>query len=229
MKKIFLEKLLNNINSGSKTFLIKNLKNGEEWFLENASQIPNFSDFPKEDILELLNKEKSGIVKSNKNFFLHSFLPKPRMAIVGAVHIAQPLSIIANETGFDVFLIDPRSAFATRKRFPNIKITSEWPDDALKKYNPDNRTAIVTLTHDPKLDDAALSIALKSNAFYIGSLGSKTTHAGRVKRLTKLGFNEQEIKKIHGPIGLDIGAMSPAEIAISIMAQIIMVRKKIGV
>ena len=225
MKKSFLEKILKNINSRNKTFLIKNLKNGDEWIFENISQIPNFSPSLKEKFFKLLYEEKSGIVKDSETFFIHAFIPKPRIAIVGAVHIAQPLSIIAANSGFDVMVIDPRSAFSTRKRFPNSKITSDWPDDALKKYNPDKRTAIVTLTHDPKLDDAALNIALKSDAFYIGSLGSKTTHSGRLNRLKRSGFTKDTISRIYGPVGLDIGAKSPAEIAVAIMAQIIQVRK----
>ena len=117
-------------------------------------------------------------------------------------------------------VIDPRGAFATSSRFPGIELSEEWPDEALKKLQIDNRTAIVTLTHDPKLDDPALQVALESDAFYIGSLGSKKTHAKRIDRLTEAGISTNKIEKIHGPIGLPIGAKTPAEIAISIMAQI---------
>ncbi len=152
--------------------------------------------------------------------FIQAINPPKRLAIVGAVHIAQPLVDIAKTAGFAVVIVDPRGAFATRDRFPDIELSEDWPDDALTALAIDNRTAVVTLTHDPKLDDPALQIALRSNAFYIGSLGSKKTHAGRIERLTEAGLTEAEIARIHAPIGLAIGAKSPAEIAISIMAQI---------
>ena len=142
------------------------------------------------------------------------------MLIVGAVHIAQPLSRMASVAGYDVTVIDPRASFATDERFPGISLNGEWPDDAMRELDPDRRTAVVTLTHDPKLDDPGLEVALKSDAFYIGSLGSRKTHAGRVERLSAAGFTETEIERIHAPVGLAIGSISPAEIAVSILAQI---------
>lgn len=154
-------------------------------------------------------------------WFLNVFNPPLRLAIIGAVHIAQPLSRMAAESGFDVTIIDPREAFADPKRFAGAAILNEWPDEALTDFSPDTRTAIVTLTHDPKLDDPGLHVALKSPAFYIGALGSKKTQAARVDRLTAAGFSADEIARIHGPVGLNIGAKSPAEIAISILAEII--------
>ncbi len=152
--------------------------------------------------------------------FIQVSNPPKRMIIVGAVHIAQPLVEIAQTAGYALTIVDPRGAFATRDRFPDVELSEDWPDDALKALTIDTRTAVVTLTHDPKLDDPALHVALRSDAFYIGSLGSKKTHAGRVERLTEAGYNEAEIARIHAPIGLNIGGKSPAEIAISIMAQI---------
>ena len=146
--------------------------------------------------------------------------PPLRMIVVGAVHIAQPLMVMARETGFDCFLVDPREAFGTAHRFPGISISNEWPDDALTDMGIDARTAIVTLSHDPKIDDPALSAALKSSAFYIGALGSNRTHGKRIERLTSAGFTPEEMSRIHAPVGADIGAKSPAEIAISILAQI---------
>ena len=143
---------------------------------------------------------------------------------VGAVHIAQPLAEIATISGYEVTIIDPRAAFANNKRFPNINILNEWPEEALIDFEIDNRTAVVTLTHDPKLDDSALYAALKSDAFYIGSLGSKKTHNARIARLKIAGFTDNEIKNIHGPVGLSIGAKSPQEIAISIMSELILTR-----
>ncbi len=152
--------------------------------------------------------------------FVQVFNPPKRLIIVGAVHIAQPLVDIAKTAGFAVTIVDPRGAFATRDRFPGVELSEDWPDDALTALAIDNRTAVVTLTHDPKLDDPALEVALRSTAFYIGSLGSKKTHAGRIGRLTEAGLSEAEIARIHAPIGLAIGAKSPAEIAVSIVAQI---------
>ena len=142
------------------------------------------------------------------------------MVLVGAVHIAQPLSRLASVAGYDVTVVDPRQSFATEERFPGITIVDEWPDDGLNSLDLDRRTAVVTLTHDPKLDDPALGVAIRSPAFYIGSLGSRKTHAGRVERLTEEGFSAAEISRIHGPVGLDVGAVSPAEIAVSILAQV---------
>ena len=164
-------------------------------------------------------------IESNK-WFLNITLPPLRLITVGAVHIAQPLAEIATISGYEVIIIDPRAAFANNQRFPDIKIINEWPEVALNELAIDKRTAVVTLTHDPKLDDSALNAALKSKAFYIGSLGSKKTHKARVQRLKIANFSEDEIKRIHGPIGLAIGAKSPQEIAISIISEIITIRNK---
>ena len=164
-------------------------------------------------------------IESNK-WFINITLPPLRLIMVGAVHIAQPLAEIATISGYEVIIIDPRAAFANTQRFPDIKIINEWPEVALNELAIDNRTAVVTLTHDPKLDDSALNAALKSKAFYIGSLGSKKTHKARVQRLKIANFSEDEINKIHGPIGLSIGAKSPQEIAISIISEIITIRNK---
>ena len=165
-------------------------------------------------------------IESNK-WFLNITLPPLRLITVGAVHIAQPLAEIATISGYEVIIIDPRAAFANNQRFPDIKIINEWPEVALNELGIDIRTAVVTLTHDPKLDDSALNAALKSKAFYIGSLGSKKTHKARVQRLKIANFSDDEINRIHGPIGLAIGAKSPQEIAISIISEIITIRNKL--
>jgi len=165
-------------------------------------------------------------IESNK-WFLNITLPPLRLITVGAVHIAQPLAEIATISGYEVIIIDPRASFANNQRFPDIKIINEWPEVALNELGIDNRTAVVTLTHDPKLDDSALNAALKSKAFYIGSLGSKKTHKARVQRLKIANFSDDEINRIHGPIGLAIGAKSPQEIAISIISEIITIRNKL--
>ena len=157
--------------------------------------------------------------------FIHVIDPKPRLFIVGAVHIAQALTSLAKIADFEVILIDPRDHFATKERFPNCQIINEWPDTALSNFIFDKGTHLVTLTHDPKIDDPALIYTLKKDIGYIGSLGSKKTHNKRCERLIDNGFNNNDLSRIHGPIGLNIKAKTPAEIAISIMAEIINFRR----
>ena len=166
--------------------------------------------------------DKSGIVEmeDGRKVFLHVYNPPLRMLIVGAVHIAQPLSQMAVLTGYDVAIVDPRREFASPDRFPGVSVIDAWPDDGVERFAPDRRTAVVTLTHDPKLDDPALIKVLRTDVFYIGCLGSNRTHGKRLERLTAEGFGEADFARIHGPVGLDIGAKSPAEIAVSIMGQI---------
>jgi xanthine dehydrogenase accessory factor len=151
--------------------------------------------------------------------FIQVFNPPLRLIAVGAVHIAQALVPIASLTGYDVTVVDPRRSFASDTRFPGVAVRTDWPDEALEELKPDARTAVVTLTHDPKLDDPALDLALRSEAFYIAALGSRRTHAGRLERLSALGHDQVVLARIHGPAGLDIGAVSPAEIALSVMAE----------
>ena len=169
---------------------------------------------------------QTSLYDKEKNEFIHVIDPKPRLFVVGAVHIAQALISLAAITDFEIILIDPREHFATEKRFPNCKILTEWPDIALSRFNIDKSTHLVTLTHDPKIDDPALIYSLKKNIGYIGSLGSKKTHQKRCERLTSLGFSDNDINKIHAPIGLDIKGKTPAEIAVSIIAEIISFRRK---
>lgn len=165
--------------------------------------------------------DQSGPVEiGGENWFLAVFNPPLDLAIIGAVHVAQPLAAMASLTGFGVRVIDPRTAFATETRFPGIRVSHDWADEAFAKEPLGARSAVVALTHDPKLDDPGLVAAMRSNCFYIGALGSKKTHAGRLARLKAEGFSETDLARIHGPIGLDIGARSPAEIAVSILAEI---------
>ena len=172
-----------------------------------------------------LAEDKSQLVNDEGgSYFIHVYNPPLRIAVVGAVHIAQALAPIAAAVGYEVAIVDPRGAFATEDRFPGLEISNEWPDEALRKLGLDDRCAVVTLTHDPKLDDAALEVALASEVFYVGSLGSKKTHGARLKRLERLGIDKEAMARIHGPIGLPIGARSPAEIALAIMSQITQVR-----
>jgi xanthine dehydrogenase accessory factor len=171
---------------------------------------------------EALRHDRSGALQTGDGaLFVQVFNPPLRLIIVGAVHIAQALAPMAALAGYDVTVVDPRGAFASEARFPGVALTDDWPDDAMKRLAPDARTAIVTLTHDPKLDDPALHVALRSQAFYIGSLGSKKTNAARHQRLTEAGFTAAEMARIHGPIGLRLGGRAPAEIAIAIMAEIV--------
>ena len=168
--------------------------------------------------------DKSGMEEDGRFIAIHN--PPLRLIVVGAVHIAQPLLQMARLCGYDGTLIDPRSAFGSAARFPGERIVEDWPDEALEALAPDGRTAIVTLTHDPKLDDPAIRVALRASGFYLGCLGSTRTHAKRVDRLRAEGFTDAEISRIHAPVGLDIGAKSPAEIAVSVMAQITAVLRK---
>ncbi len=154
-----------------------------------------------------------------RNWFLTVFNPPLDLVIIGAVHIAQPLARLGAMAGYGVRVIDPRTAFATQERFPGVTLIHAWADEALAKAPLGPRSAMVALTHDPKLDDPALTAALNSPCFYIGALGSKKTHAGRLARLKQAGFGDEQLVRIHGPVGLDIGAKSPAEIAVSIMAE----------
>ena len=155
-----------------------------------------------------------------RRLFIQVFNPPRRLIVVGAAHIAQPLVPMAKLAGYAVTVVDPRSAWATPERFPDVDIDSRWPDEALADLKPDARTAVVTLTHDPKLDDPALIAALRTNAFYIGALGGRKTAGKRVERLKEEGFGPMDFARINGPVGLDIGAITPAEIAISIMGEI---------
>ncbi len=162
--------------------------------------------------------DRSGMEEDGRFLAIHN--PPLRMIVIGAVHIAQALLPMARLAGYDPVLIDPRDAFGSDLRFPGETILDDWPDEALGALAPDARTAIVTLTHDPKLDDPAIAVALRSGCFYLGCLGSKKTHAKRLERLQAAGFTAEDIARIHAPVGLDIGARSPAEIALSILAQV---------
>ncbi|MCW5771983.1 MAG: XdhC family protein [Rhodospirillaceae bacterium] len=174
-----------------------------------------------------LRDDKSHTIETEAGpIFLQAFNPPLRMFVVGAVHIAQALAPIAAAAGYEVTLIDPRRSFATATRFPGVALTHEWPDEAMDRLKLDSRTAVVTLTHDPKIDDPALERALRSDCFYIGCLGSTRTHKARLGRLSGQGFGEKDFARLHGPVGLDIGAKSPAEIAISIIAEVVAVLRR---
>ncbi len=177
---------------------------------------------PLKDVLEAhLRSGKSGIEETAQGkVFLTVHVPPTRLVLTGAVHISQALAPIAALLGYDVTIVDPRTAFASVERFPNVKVIAEWPDKALPPLGIDRYTAFVALTHDPKIDDPALTHALERDCFYIGALGSKKTHARRIERLKVRGLTDAQLARIHAPIGLAIGAVSPPEIAVAIMGEI---------
>jgi xanthine dehydrogenase accessory factor len=173
------------------------------------------------ELAAALRMGKSGTIEAGgKKLFLNVYAPTARLVVIGAVHISQALAPMAQSLGYDVTVVDPRTAFASPERFPNVPLIAEWPDEALPPLNIDRYTAFVALTHDPKIDDPALLHAFQRDCFYIGALGSRKTHAKRGDRLKAQGAKDADIARIHAPIGLAIGAISPAEIAVSIMAEI---------
>ena len=199
--------------------VVTNQDNGAQRLVRGA----DLRSDPLKDVLEKhLRSGKSGIEETAEGkVFLTVHVPSPRIVITGAVHISQTLAPIGRLLGYDVTIVDPRTAFASIERFPDVQVIAEWPDVALPPLGIDHYTAFVALTHDPKIDDPGLAIALRSDCFYIGALGSRKTHARRVARLKEeQGFTDNDIGRIHSPIGLDIGAVSPAEIAVAIMGEI---------
>lgn len=229
MKRQILEALQAAREARRPVALVTDLATGEQALLESGKVRGDLAlaDDALGAARQLLERDTSKAIDiGNRRVFVHVYNPPSRLIIVGAVHIAQALAPMAALMGYAVTIVDPRRAFATDERFPTVTLSDDWPDEAIEKLSPDRRTAVVTLTHDPKLDDPALAVALKSPAFYIGSLGSRRTHASRLQRLTALGFSEAELARIRGPVGLSIGAITPAEIAVSILGQITEARRK---
>jgi xanthine dehydrogenase accessory factor len=191
-----------------------------------AQRLVTEAGLAADPLAELLDKQlrsgKSGTVEAEgKAFFLTVQAPPPRIVVTGAVHISQAMAPMAQLLDLDVTVIDPRTAFATPERFPDVTLLAQWPEEALQQVPLDGYTAFVALTHDPKIDDPALIAALRSDCFYIGALGSRKTHGRRLERLAAAGFGEAQLRRIHAPIGLDIGAVSPAEIALAILGEIV--------
>lgn len=226
MKQDTLDSIVSLRRSGTAFVLVTDLASGEQRILQSGE---GRDEAELERVREVLRSDRATTTDGasapirgqapGRGLFYQPFNPPLRLVIVGAVHIAQSLAPMAMTAGYDVTVVDPRGAFATEERFVGVRLIDEWPDDALAALAIDARTAVVTLTHDPKLDDPALAVALRSAAFYVGCLGSRKTHAARVKRLAANGFAEGEINRIHGPVGLAIGAQTPVEIALSILAQ----------
>ena len=198
--------------------VITNVENGAQRLVKSAE----IARDPLRAVLaEHLRTSRSGMEETAEGrVFLTVYVPAPQLVIIGAVHISQALAPIGKLLGYDVTIVDPRTAFASPERFPDARVIDEWPDKALPPLNVDRYTAVVALTHDPKIDDPALMHALARDCFYIGALGSRKTHGRRIERLKGQGLSDGDISRIHAPIGLDIGAVTPAEIAVAIMAQI---------
>jgi xanthine dehydrogenase accessory factor len=192
---------------------------------DGAQRIVKAADIPADplaaDLARQLRMGKSGMIEADgKKLFLNVYAPTARLVIIGAVHISQALAPLARALDYDVYVVDPRTAFASPERFPDVPLFADWPDVVLPPLNVDRYTAFVALTHDPKIDDPALLHAFERDCFYIGALGSRKTHAKRGERLRAQGATDADIARIHAPIGLSIGAVSPSEIAVAIMAEI---------
>jgi len=225
MKRALLDALLDVRANRVPAALVTDLETGAQALVtaEAVAGDLRLTAAEQEAVSALMRTESGGVLDAApgvRPLFVDVHAPPPRLIVVGAVHIAQYLVPMAAMTGYDVYLVDPREAFAVPERFPDVTISHEWPDDALAEIGLDAGTAVVTLTHDPKLDDPALHTALRAPVFYVGALGSKKTHAKRVARLREHGLTADEVNRLHAPIGLPIGAKSPAEIAVSILAEI---------
>ncbi len=223
-----LQAILQALETRTPLVVVTQIPTGQQWFLDGPQSAACPSEL-RDGVASALLADGADehSLDDGRRFFFLPFVPSVRLLIVGAVHTAQPLCQMATQCGFDVTVIDPRSAFATTARFPGVTLVREWPEPALTRIPVDRRTAVVTLTHDPKLDDPALAAALRSDAFYVGALGSGKTHAARLRRLVEQGFSAEQTARIHGPVGLRLGARSPSEIAVSILAQIIAVLRSL--
>ena len=220
MKKDLLELIIKKKKQKIEFSIITNLKNSESCIYETNKKLSkNFQKY-KNEIEFYFNKKKNGVIDGT-DIFIESYIRPIKIFIIGAVHIAQYLVNFAQNLNFEITIIDPRGYFASGKRFPNIKIINKWPEEAFRKIETDKNSALVALTHDPKIDDPALRHAINKKFFYIGALGSKKTHLNRCERLKKNGFSNEQIDKIFGPIGIKLGGRSAPEIALSIISQLV--------
>jgi xanthine dehydrogenase accessory factor len=223
MKSRYIDAVIAANAEGRTVALATELKSGAQLFIDGdqAEGDLQLDEASVAQMREALRADRNITLDTAEGrVFVQVFSPPRRCFVVGAVHIAQPLVPMLIATDYKPIVIDPRGAWATEARFPGVELCTEWPDEAFERYKPDRASAIVTLSHDPKIDDPALVAALRSDAFYIGALGSKRNHARRLERLAaEHGFGENELSRIHGPIGLNIGAVSQAEIAVSIMGE----------
>ena len=220
MKKQLLDQIIKKKENKEEFAIITNITSGESCIFEKNKPIDKNFEKYLDQIKSYFEKKKNGIIE-NTDVFVETYIRPIKVIIVGAVHIAQYLVDYAKSLNFEISIIDPRGYFATEQRFPDLKIINKWPEDAFKEIETNENSALIALTHDPKIDDPALQHALKNKFYYIGALGSKKTHENRCQRLKDEGFNEAEINSIHGPIGIKLGGKSAPEIALSIIAQLV--------
>jgi len=222
MKLTILKEIIDKKEKKYEFAIVTNLSNGESEIFEKNKPLSKNLEQYTDQINNFYKLKKNGIIE-NTDIFIETYIRPIKVIIVGAVHIAQYLVDFAKSLNFEISIIDPRGYFASEKRFPDLKIINKWPDEAFKEIETNSNTALIALTHDPKIDDPALQHALKNKFYYIGALGSKKTHENRCKRLKDAGFSDQEINSIHGPIGIKLGGKSAPEIALSIIAQLVSV------
>ena len=220
MKKQLLDQIIKKKENKDDFAIITNITSGESCIFEKNKPIDKNFEKYLEQIKNYFEKKKNGVIE-NTDIFVETYIRPIKVIIVGAVHIAQYLVDYAKSLNFEISIIDPRGYFATEQRFPDLKIINKWPEDAFKEIETNENSALIALTHDPKIDDPALQHALKNKFYYIGALGSKKTHENRCQRLKDVGFSEAEINSIHGPIGIKLGGKSAPEIALSIIAQLV--------
>ena len=220
MKLQTLKSIIEKKKNKSEFAIITNLTTGESEIFEKNKPLSKEMETYSSQIEEFFKSKKNGVIE-NTEIFVETYVLPIKVFVVGAVHIAQYLVDFAKSLNFEISIIDPRGYFASEQRFPDMKIINKWPDEAFKEIETNENTALVALTHDPKIDDPALQHALKKKFYYIGALGSKKTHENRCQRLKEAGFSDEQINLIHGPIGIKLGGRSAPEIALSIIAQLV--------
>ncbi|SVD07736.1 uncharacterized protein METZ01_LOCUS360590 [marine metagenome] len=220
MKQSQLKEIIKKKASKTEFAIVTNLENGLSEIYEPGKSLSEEFENHKEQIENFFKSKKNGVIK-NTEIFVETYIRSIKVIIVGAVHIAQYLVDFAKSLNFEIFIIDPRGYFASEQRFPDMKIINKWPDEAFKEIETNENSALIALTHDPKIDDPALQHALNKKFYYIGALGSKKTHENRCQRLKEAGFSKEQINLIHGPIGIKLGGRSAPEIALSIIAQLV--------
>ena len=220
MKHSQLKEIIKKKASKIEFAIVTNLENGLSEIYEPGKSLSKEFEIHKEQIDNFFKLKKNGVIE-NTEIFVETYIRPIKVIIVGAVHIAQYLVDFAKSLNFEIYIIDPRGYFASKQRFPDMKIINKWPDEAFKEIETNENSALVALTHDPKIDDPALQHALNKKFYYIGALGSKKTHENRCQRLKEAGFNNEQINSIHGPIGIKLGGRSAPEIALSIIAQLV--------
>ena len=215
-----LREIIKKKENKSEFAIVTNLATGNSEIFEKGKSLSKDFDKFIDQINTVYQSKKNGVIEGT-DIFVESYIRPIKVIIVGAVHIAQYLVNFAGSLNFEISVIDPRGYFATEQRFPNMKIINKWPDEAFKEIETDSNSALIALTHDPKIDDPALQHAIRKKFYYVGALGSKKTHENRCERLKKSGFSDEQINSIHGPIGIKLGGKSAPEIALSIIAQLV--------